>query len=143
MSNERPIRDVPESVGFNQEVQALDLFSNGSSGFYFDDINVEVAPPPAPQIIRGDFNGDGILDNYLTEGLFGLSAGFIVGSSQPPCLASADANGDGTINFLTDSIYILAAGFIPNTPPPPAPWPGCGEDPGMLPCDTAPPGCNP
>ena len=90
------------------------------------------------EFIRGDFNNDGGV-NFLVDALFGLNAGFVPGSPQPPCLAAADANGDRNVNFLVDSLFMLNAGFVPGSPLPPAPHPNCGPDQNgidTLGCDT-------
>ena len=128
------------------EVQCLDLFANNCSGFFYDDVVVEVPiVVPMDEYLRGDFNGDGNV-NFLVDALFGLNAGFVPGSPQPPCATAADANGDRSLNFLVDSLYMLNAGFVPGSPLPPLPYPGCGLDQNGLDelgCDTLPANCNP
>jgi len=121
-------------TGSTLEVQAVDLYSQGSSGFYYDDIVVEV---PFPEFIRGDSDGNGIF-NALADGLHLLNFGFL-GGPPPPCLEAADADGDAVQSALVDALYILTHGFA-GGPPPGAPYPSCGSDPdpaNSLGCDVS------
>ena len=96
-------------------------------------------------VLRGDFNNDGGV-NFLVDALFGLNAGFVVGSPQPACLTQADANGDRSVNFLVDALYMLNAGFVVGSPLPSPPYPDCGEDDNgidALGCETPSMVCNP
>jgi len=74
------------------------------------------------EFIRGDCNGDGIVDTMdaicITE--------WHSGGDPLSCWDAADANDDGVVN-LGDSIYIMhfAEG---SGPPPPSPYPDCGPD---------------
>ncbi len=113
----------------------LDSSANGGSGLVLTGFEPSGAKD---EILRGDFNNDGGV-NFLVDALFGLNAGFVAGSPQPPCLAAADADGNRSVNFLVDCIYMLNAGFVPGSPLPPAPHPGCGPDQNgidALSCDT-------
>ena len=102
----------------------LDSSANGGSGLVLRGIETS---GQVDEILRGDFNNDGGV-NFLVDALFGLNAGFVPGSPQPPCLAAADANGDRSVNFLVDCLFMLNAGFVPGSPLPPAPYPDCGPD---------------
>jgi hypothetical protein len=56
----------------------------------------------------------------ITDGIYVLNYLFL-GGPAPPCLAAANANGDGVLN-ITDGIYILNFLFL-GGPPPAAPYP--------------------
>ena len=129
-------------------LECIDLFTGGlgtppATDFWYDNVEIEV-PPSKGQFIRADMSADGIF-NALVDALFGLNAGFVPGSPQPPCQEAADADNNGVVNFLADSLYILNVGFVPGTPPPDLPFPGCGANaPGDtvdLGCETPPPSC--
>lgn len=83
-------------------------------------------PPPTegPVFIRGDVNGDGIID--LTDGsqlqLWVTGAGVM-----PSCLDAADVNDDGIVN-LSDPIELFDF-LYQGSNPPPAPYPDAGPDP--------------
>ena len=55
-----------------------------------------------------------------------LTFGFL-GGPPPPCLESAEADGDGVQNALADALYILTHGFLGG--PPPAALPGLRQRP--------------
>lgn len=105
--------------------------------------SIGVPPPPQPQFIRGDADGNGEF-NGLVDGLLVLNFQF-QGGPPPPCMEAADADSNATINGLVDGLYTLAHQFT-GGPPPPAPFPLCGVDPDpamSLGCNTPPLACNP
>lgn len=77
----------------------------------------------SPQFLRGDANGDGVIN--IGDAVFGL--GYLFGGTPAICRDALDTNDDGA-NDIGDPIYSLAflfsGGFAP-----PAPFPSCGEDP--------------
>ena len=76
-----------------------------------------------PTFIRGDANGDGVVDisdpttilNHLFEGQCSCTNG------------ACDSNDDGNVD-ITDAIYLLTFLFS-GGPPPPPPFPLAGKDP--------------
>lgn len=99
--------DVPETVG---AVISLD----GSAPFL----------PQVGPFLRGDSNGDGILD--IADPRHTLSWLFL-GSAPPRCLDAADANDDGRID-VSDSVATLQFLFTGGKAPA-QPFPEPGEDP--------------
>ncbi|MFQ5653635.1 MAG: hypothetical protein ACE5GW_02755 [Planctomycetota bacterium] len=91
------------------------------------------------QFIRGDANGDGIVD--IADPVSNL-AFFLTGGASP-CLDAQDVNDNGFVS-IADPIYNLFQLFA-SGPPPPAPFPGCGIDPApdALGCLSPPAGCGP
>ena len=81
--------------------------------------------------VRGDANGDGIVD--FADAIFILMTMF--GPEVVPCEIAADVNGSGVLN-IADPIYLLNYLFSGGTSPPP-PFPDCGPDSGvdLLPCE--------
>lgn len=75
------------------------------------------------QFLRGDVNGDGVLN--LSDGLFQLEWFFGVGASGT-CREAADTNGNGRLDTLADPLllfyYLFASGPAPATP-----FPNCGS----------------
>ena len=73
------------------EIVQIDGVGNEISSFlagetWISAVDVIPAAPVSPQLfIRGDANGDGTFAG-LTDGLFILTAQFVAGSPQPPCL---------------------------------------------------------
>lgn len=70
--------------------------------------------------IRGDVNGDGVID--LTEG---TQLQILLGNSNP--IECADVNDDGVIDDA-DTVYIFDF-LYQGSNPPPAPYPAAGPDP--------------
>ena len=88
---------------------------------------VEVQPEAAGYFIRGDCNGDAVVD--ISDPIYLLNYNFVGGVEDPACLAACDANADGeATGSTTDPIYILNHLFL-GGPAPLAPYPLCG--PGM------------
>jgi hypothetical protein len=85
--------------------------------------------PPGKAFLRGDSNGDGVVDlSDAVHGLLVLFAGLPAGD----CPAARDANADSRLD-VGDAVFTLD--FLFRTgPPPPAPWPACGEGASSLPC---------
>ena len=116
------------------QMQAIDLYSEGGSAAYFDDISVtycgeepgtcDMVPGIGP-FVRGDCNGDGAVAGQVTDAVFLLNHNFL-GGGAPPCFAACDINADGSWEGqVTDAVYILNYNFM-GGPAPPAPFPGCG-----------------
>ena len=101
-------------------------------------IDNEINLFPSQPFVRGDVNGDGILDP-LADAPFLLAYG-LTGGATPPCLRAADADGENGVIALIDAIYILNFGFT-GGPPPPPPFPACGEAFDAISCDASPPTC--
>lgn len=80
--------------------------------------------PLSPNFIRGDVNGDGIVD--IGDPVSALSALF---GGGPPvqCEDSSDANDDGAFD-VSDSVFSLTSQFS-GGPSPSSPFPDCGVDP--------------
>lgn len=99
---------------------------------FFPDLgNFEVIgdPTAGPHFLRGDANGDGLVD--ISDALFDLFFLF-QGIDGPPCMDAADADDTGEID-ITDPVYILSFLFLGGTAPP---APGA-EQPGSDPTDDA------
>ena len=80
-----------------------------------------------PTFHRGDPNSSGTIDISDAIGIFGF---LFLGSLDPACLESADAQNDGRVD-ISDGIAILSFLFT-GGPPPAAPGPAeaqCGVDP--------------
>jgi hypothetical protein len=58
--------------------------------------------------IRGDANGDGILD--ISDAI-GVLSFLFTGGATPPCPKAADANDDGTVD-ISDGVRILGFLFL-------------------------------
>jgi len=81
--------------------------------------------PAGPQLIRGDANGDGVIEP-LPEAIF-LSAYLFGGGPAAPCIDAIDINDDGMAN-VADIVTLLMWAFAMGPTPPP-PFVACGEDP--------------
>lgn len=79
--------------------------------------------PPPLTFLRGDTNGDGVLD--LSDAIATLAYLFLGGETD--CVDAADVDDDGRI-LLTDPIAALGWLFQGGDPPPP-PFPAPGVDP--------------
>ncbi|MBI4600480.1 MAG: hypothetical protein HY721_00830 [Planctomycetes bacterium] len=79
-------------------------------------------PLPFPPFLRGDANGDGLVD--MSDAVSTL-AWLFLGGPGPGCLEAADANASAQVN-IGDPIYTLQHRFS-GGPPPPAPFPDCGR----------------
>jgi hypothetical protein len=101
------------------------------------DLDIQIPPPPGPSFLRGDANGDGIVD--ISDAVFTLNYLFL-GGSAPLCEVAGDSNDDGSVN-ISDPSYTLNYLFLGGTAIP-SPFPDCGRDPtaDTLSCNT-PSGC--
>jgi parallel beta helix pectate lyase-like protein len=79
---------------------------------------------PIP-FLRGDADASGSID--LNDPVLLLDYLFLAG--EAPCLDAADVDDSGDLS-ITDAIVSLAFQFL-GGPPPLAPFPGCGDDPGV------------
>jgi hypothetical protein len=79
--------------------------------------------PEEPEFIRGDVNGDGVIN--IADPIRLLSYLFRI-PEPPGCQDAADSNNDGDLDIV-DAIGILGYLFAAE-PPLPAPFPGCGPD---------------
>ena len=84
----------------------------------------DAVPHDEPHFIRGDSNGDRVVD--LSDGVSILGFLFL-GTGEPSCKDVADADDDGALT-ITDAIYLLSHLFL-GGPQPPAPYPDAGIDP--------------
>ena len=82
------------------------------------------------QLIRGDANGDGMVD--VSDPISILTGLFTTVSI--PCLEAGEVNGDSQFN-IADPIYLLTYIFASGSPPAP-PFPDCGAAQATLPCDS-------
>ena len=80
--------------------------------------------PPDPVFLRGDANGDAIVD--LSDAVVILFQSFAV-MDPPACPDALDADDNGDIN-ITDAIRILQYLFLDGSPPE-SPYPAPGPDP--------------
>lgn len=108
-------------------------------------IGVFPAAPASPAFLRGDVNGDGIV-NALLDALYLLDYQFGSGP-EPPCRTAADVNGDNVEAAILDALVLLGWQFN-GAPPPPPPGPDlCGPDPegaaDPLLCAVPPASCDP
>ena len=110
-----------------------------AEGCIFDNSIVAFACGPPVVFIRGDVNGDAVV-NGLVDGLYLLGWGFLNGPPLP-CDDAADIDDSGDVNPLVDTIYLLTYSFMGPGPPPPAPFPDCDIDPttDAIFCDIIPP----
>lgn len=111
--------------GFNQ-VNVVVASGTSFAPTVFEDGIVELLPELVDVFIRGDSNGDGLVN--VADAIFHLSALFLPGADQPACSDAADSNDDGGMN-VADTVYLLSSLFVPGSPHPPPPHPGCGPDP--------------
>lgn len=98
----------------------------------------EPADVTCSEFIRGDANGDGMVD-AIGDGIRTLQ-GLFGGFGVPfPCRAAADTDANSQIN-IADAVFLLTYGFM-NGPMPPAPFPDCDRDPAagssFLTCDVS------
>jgi 1,4-alpha-glucan branching enzyme len=88
-----------------------------------------ISPGDGPSFVRGDCNGDGVVDvSDAVRILFYLFRG----AGGGDCVASCDAAGEGSVN-IADAVRVLTHIFREG-PPPAAPWPECGTNAGALEC---------
>lgn len=86
-------------------------------------VTVRLADEESASFLRGDANGDEILD--MTDSMMGIGYLFL-GDPAPPCLDVLDVDDSGRLN-ITDPIVLLRYLFLGGTRPP---EPGvCGLDP--------------
>ncbi len=87
-------------------------------------VRAEVTEPPLPQFIRGDSNGDGIVD--LSDGVRILVALFLQLDLRLDCADAGDSNNTGDVD-VSDAVYIFNFLFVGGAPiPEPI---TCGPDP--------------
>lgn len=82
----------------------------------------------AIEFIRGDLNGDGVVD--LADAIAGLGRLFVPGTDPGTCEAADDVNGDEVFD-ISDPIFLLSYRFTPGALPPNSPFPDCGPDDGF------------
>ncbi|MBI4605163.1 MAG: hypothetical protein HY721_24630 [Planctomycetes bacterium] len=86
-----------------------------------------MCPSVSLGFLRGDCDGDGSAEVWVTEAIFLLSHLF-QGSGEILCEDACDGNDDGRLD-LSDAVYLLSFGFLGGpAPPAPGPW-ECGCDP--------------
>lgn len=100
--------DVVIRVG-TEEVRLVDAFT------YVSD---------APQLRRGDCNGDTLINITDAIGLLGY---LFLGDATPPCIEACNADDDESL-AISDAIFILNFLFTGGATISP-PYPDCGEDP--------------
>ena len=93
------------------------------------------ANPMPQEYQRGDVNSDEMVD--LGDALFLLAFGFVAGSPSPPCLATADVDGNLVVSPFADALYLLNFLFVVGSPPPPPPFPDCRFEPTPIPCEVS------
>jgi hypothetical protein len=117
-------------AGVEPEVEGAAGFTNddgvhvGNFGGPLDELPIPTPTGVGP-FIRGDMNGDGGVPGTTADILYYASWAFLGIQPEPPCLAAADADGDGAVPVVTDIVYLAGFLFLGNEPPP-APYPGCG-----------------
>ena len=102
---------------------------DGASSFpEFNNGTITLVPDEvAPIFIRGDFDGDGIVQT-VADPLRLLRWGFS-GGEDPPCFDAADANDDDEVSALPDALYLLRWAFTSGDAPPDPGVDECGVDP--------------
>ena len=104
------------AIEFLQDLAAL---GNGS----FVDLTT---PPPGSSFVRGDANGDGVVN--LADAIEILQIGFGL-STDPTCLPAHDVNADDSVEAIADAVTLLGTLFLTTFPPISEPYPDCGVDP--------------
>ncbi len=100
---------------------------NNDGNGYLSLAEFEVIGDDGDQFTRGDADEDGVFN--ISDAIYSLAALFVIGTTQPSCLDSADVNDDGVFDVL-DPTLALESLFFAGSPPPPAPAPPvCGLDP--------------
>jgi hypothetical protein len=90
----------------------------------FTIFRVAIGRDASPRFIRGDANGDGVLD--ISDPLRILGYLFL-GDPEPPCLDAADSSDEGELS-ISSALRVLFFLFQGGASPP-APFPACGADP--------------
>ncbi len=105
-----------------------------SNGAVTDTFAITKSSVVGEQFIRGDSNGDGLLD--ISDPISTLAYLFQAGPAD--CLNALDANDSDSVN-IADVITVLSVLFTGGTPLA-APYPNCGVDltPGAITCDIPP-----
>jgi hypothetical protein len=89
------------------DIGALDLYANGSSPVYYDDIYVRLVTP-------GDLNCDDVIDfDDINPFVVALSNPATYGAAYPSCtFLNGDCNGDGFVDFddINPFVVILSGG---------------------------------
>lgn len=88
-----------------------------------------LVPEPGVPFLRGDCNGDGVIN--IVDPIF-LGMALFSGAGPIACEAACDFNADGVLNIADGAYgfhYLFAGG-----PPPPGPFPVCGIDQNGLDC---------
>lgn len=83
-----------------------------------------------PGFLRADCQRNGRVE--LADVVHSLDALFR-GKSVGECVAACDANADGSVD-VSDAVFTLLHLFAGGRMPA-APWPNCGRNPGVLPCE--------
>lgn len=112
-------------------VQNLVVVNGQAFDTDFMDGVILLVPEPGKEFIRGDVNGDGILN--LVDPIR-LAITLFAGGPMIGCEAAADANADVVLN-LSDVVYLCNYLFA-GGPVIPGPFPGCGIDQTGLECVT-------
>ncbi len=82
------------------------------------------SPPASAEacFLRGDANGDGVVELESADNDLDWIRGYVVsGTHVPPCMDGADVNDDGVIS-IPDIVYLVRWRYQ-NGPPPPCPGP--------------------
>ena len=80
---------------------------------------------PTLRLLRGDCNGDGLVEGKVGDAVFLLTYNFRDGQ-LPDCLAACDADVDGIVEgVVTDAVYLLNFNFLMGEAPA-QPFPQCG-----------------
>lgn len=99
-----------------------------------EDQNSDGVPDSCQRFIRGDVNGDGVVDlSDPVAALFQLFSG----EAPASCPSAVDSNDDGSLD-VSDSVFLLALLFYGGSAPP-VPYPACGIDPTQdpVPCEAS------
>ena len=124
-----PDQRFPFSIGAGGVVD-LEIGPGGDL-FYVDIIAGEIRritfPDGLQEFVRGDGNGDGMLD--IGDAVYNLD--YLFNDGPTICMDAQDTNDDGGVD-IGDPVYSLNYQFTMGAPPPPpfgAPPAGCGADP--------------